>query len=170
MSFTLWKSNLITARDTTASMIERGLQGVERVAVVKFTSTGAMADNDVIVLAELPVNAKITSIRMWSTDHGATGLLNVGFHRADVDVSTLTDTVNVLDEDAIATVIDINTAATNDVEIRYETLNINTIAKKAWELAGVATQPAYGTILLTATLAAVTTVAGDLNFIVRYTE
>ncbi len=164
------KSNVVTNRNNRAVQTDRLVQGVEHVAQCIATSTGAMADNDVIVFCEIPVDARITSIRFWCTDHGTTGTLNVGFHAPTTPIDAYTDTNGVIDEDAIGTVIDINTAAVNDTEIRYETKAITTAGQTAWELSGLSSKPSYNTIVLTGTLAAATTAAGTFVLTVRYTK
>lgn len=163
------KSNIISAKDAVLTQVDRGLQNVERVAVVTLNTGGALADNSTLLLAEIPVDARITSFRLWSDDLGTTGTLNAGFYPGNVDTDNVT-AADAVDEDAIASAIDVNAAAVSDSEIRFEANDINTIGQPAWELAGLSARPAYGTFLIAFTLAQATTAAGDVSAVIRYTE
>lgn len=161
---------VVTSNITGATeQVERGIQGFEKVAVVKVTTTGAVADNDIVALAEIPVEAKITSIRLWSDDLGTTGDFNLGFYPGNTTFTSLLHT-DAVDEDALGTAIDVNAAALADVEVRFEVKDINTIDDKAWELAGLSTRPEYDTFLLAFTASEATTAAGDVSVIVRYID
>ncbi len=162
-----YKSGIITKRDDKEKQIERSEQNVERVAISQVTLAGAVANNEIIFLAEIPVDARITSIRNWSDDLGTTGALNLGFYKGTVNTTTAVDT-DAVDEDALATAIDVNAAATADVELRFEVLDINTLAKPAWELAGLTSRPDYATFLVAFTASAATTAAGDISTVIRY--
>jgi len=163
----IFKSGIITKRDDKAKQIDRSEQNVERVAISQVTLSGAIANNDIIFLAEIPVDARITSIRNWTDDLGTTGTLNLGFYKGTVNTTSATD-ADAVDEDALATAIDVNAAATNDVELRFEVQDINTVAKTAWELAGLTTRPDYNTFLVAFTAAAATTAGGDISTVIRY--
>ena len=166
---TNYNSQLITARENKSAQIARGEQAQERVAIAQVSLAGAVSDNEVIFLTELPAGARITSIKMWSDDLGTTGDLNLGFYPGTVDLVNATD-ANAVDEDALATAIDVNAAATADVEVRFEVKDINTVNDAVWEIAGLSAAPAYGTFLLAFTASEATTAAGDISVIVRYTE
>jgi hypothetical protein len=162
-----YKSGIITKRDSKTQQIERSEQNVQRVAISQVTLAGAIANNEIIFLAEIPVDARITSIRNWTDDLGTTGTLNLGFYKGTVDTTTAVDT-DAVDEDALATAIDVNAAATADVELRFEVQDINTLAKTAWELAGLTSRPDYNTFLVAFTAAAATTAAGDISTVINY--
>lgn len=166
---TNYNSQLITARESKSAQIARGEQAQERVAIAQVTLAGAVSDNEIIFLAELPVDARITSIRMWSDDLGTTGDLNLGFYPGNVDVTNATDS-DAADEDALATAIDVNAAALADVEQRFEVKDINTINDAVWEIAGLSSRPDYGTMLVAFTASEATTAAGDISVVIRYTE
>ncbi len=125
------------------------------------------ANNDVILLARIPVEAKLPSIKLASDDLGATGLLNIGFYPVTADIvskinaGTLADT-DAVDEDAIGTLIDVKTAAVGLTEIRFETKDIDTILQSAWELAGLSAKPAYSDFFLAITLAEAVDVGGTV--------
>jgi hypothetical protein len=137
-----------------------------------YTASGALADNTVITFVELPVDARLSSILLSSDDLGTTGTLNVGLYPgrdSTTATASLADT-SAVDEDCIATAIDINTAALAGVEIRFEVLDHANRNKKLWEIAGLTTRPAYGTFILAGTLAAATTAGGDISMLVRYRD
>jgi len=163
------KSNLITKREDKSSQIPRGEQASERVAVATFEASGAIADNDIILLAEIPVDARITSIRFWSDDLGTTGDFNFGFYAGDADVDNLTDS-DAVDEDALATAVDVNAAALADTELRFEVKDLSTLNDAAWDLAGLSSRPDYNTLLIAITAAEATTAAGGIAAVIRYTE
>lgn len=163
------QSTLIANREDKSKQIPRGEQAQERVALAGYEATGAIADNDVVVLAEIPVGARITSIRWSSDDLGTTGDLNVGFYPGNADVAALTD-ADAVDEDALATALDVNAAALADVEIRFEAQDLSTVNDTAWELAGLSAAPAYNTFLIAATASEATTAAGGIAVVIRYTE
>lgn len=165
------KSNIVTTADDLDSQIERGLAYThEKVITARYAAAGAISDNDVILMCEIPVEAKITSIRMWSDDLGTTGDLNLGFYPGPGSGTTISADTDAVDEDAIGTAIDVNAAATADVEVRFETKDFNTLDDKAWEVAGLSSKPDYATFYLAFTASEATTAAGDVALIVRYSE
>lgn len=151
-----------------AEQSARTVRGHEK-AVATSVAAPILADNDIVVFAEIPVEANITSIRHWSDDLGTTGTLNVGFYPGNVAASGLTD-ADAVDEDAIATAVDVNAAALADVEIRFEVKDINTLGQQAWELAGLASRPDYDFFYVAYTAAAATTAAGDISAVIRYID
>lgn len=159
---------------TTSSIINptnqsaRTAQGLEK-AVAETVAAPILADNDVVVIAEISVEANITSYKHWSDDLGTTGTVNVGFYPGNVAASTLVHT-DAVDEDAIATAVDVNAAALADVELRFETKNINTLGQAAWELAGLTSRPEYDRFYIAYTAAAATTAAGDISAVIRYID
>jgi len=166
---TVNNSNLITNREDKSKQIPRGEQAHIRCALAQFEASGAIADNDIILLAEIPVDARISSIRFWSDDLGTGGDFNFGFYAGNADVSTLTD-ADAIDEDALATAVDVNAAALADVELRFEVKDLSTINDTAWELAGLSARPAYGTFLVAITASEATTAAGGIAAAIYYTE
>lgn len=166
---TVYKSGLITDRDTQGKQIDRQASGAVKQAIAPVTLPGAIADNDVIALCELPIEARITSIRHWSDDLGTTGTLNLGFYPANKTTTGLTD-ADAIDEDALATAVDVNAAALADVELRYEVKDINTADQAVWELAGLSSKPDYGKVILAFTAAAATTAGGDITVVVSYID
>lgn len=163
------KSNLITKRQDKSAQIPRGEQAHIRCALAGYEATGAIADNDIIILAEIPVDARISSIRFWADDLGTTGDFNFGFYKGNADVDSLTD-ADAVDEDALATAVDVNAAAQADVELRFEVKDLSTINDAAWELAGLSSRPEYNTFLVAITASEATTAAGGIAAAIYYTE
>lgn len=165
------KSNIITTADDLDTQVEKGLaHGAEKVTQARYTAAGVIADNDVILMMEVPVEAKINSIRMWSDDLGTTGDLNLGFYPGPGSGTTIASVTDTVDEDALATAIDVNAAATANVEVRFEVKDFVTLDDKAWEIAGLTAKPDYATFYIAFTASEATTAGGDLALIVRYTE
>lgn len=135
-----------------------------------YTSSGALADNTVVLFFEIPVMARISSIKMSSTDHGSTGLANVGFYPGSNSGTTISSDSNAVDEDAIGTAIDINAAAFTGTEIRFETKAITTLGQRAYELAGLSNRPAYSTFYVAVTLSEATTAAGTIALEISYID
>jgi hypothetical protein len=127
---------------------------------VEFTPT---ADGDTLLLCRLPVRATLDSIRIAADDLASTsGTVNLGFYQTDADIT-------IIDEDAIATAIDVGGGATAMTEYRYEVKDINTINDRVWELAGLSAEPDYGEVYLALTVAAVSGAqAGTVSFYCDY--
>jgi hypothetical protein len=163
-------SNILTDKENLDVQIQAGVFNTkEKVIICEYTAAGVIADNDVIVLAEIPSNAKITSVRFWADDLGTTGDLNLGFYPGSGVASDIV-IGDALDEDALALAVDVNAAVNANVELRFHTANITTASSKVWELAGLSSVPDYSHILLALTASEATTAGGDISVIVRYTE
>ncbi len=164
---TTFKSDIITNRDNLDIQNIQQADGKENVITAHILTGGAVADNDVIVMAEIPVNASITSIRMWSDDLGSAGDFNLGFYEG-VRVAADVVVADAIDEDALGTAIDVNAAALADVEVRFEVQNISTQGDEAWRLAGLSEQPDYGTFFICFTASEATIDTGDVILTIRY--
>ena len=106
---------------------------------------------------------------MWADDLGTTGDVNLGFYPGNLAVDDLVYTAAV-DEDALGTAIDVNAAALADVEIRFETDNLDTLDDAAWEIAGLSARPEYDHFILALTASEATTAAGDIAMVIRYID
>lgn len=137
----------------SATVVDKG--------TVEFTPT---ADGDTLLLTRLPVNATLDSIRIAADDLASTSCtVNLGFYKADSNIT-------IIDEDIMATAIDVGGGATAFTEYRYEVQDINTISQRVWELAGLSTEPDYGEVYLALTVAAVSGAqAGTVSSYVEYT-
>ena len=151
-------STLIENLEATPQVMNNAseLGGVKRVAQGNVAlAAGDSTDNDIVMLAPIPTNATITSIRVGSDNLGGSCTFNVGFY---------TDAGVVVDEDAIATLV---ADAAGMTELRYEEANINTTGQQVWELAGQSSDPA-AVYYVAATFSATGGTAGDMAFIIEY--
>ncbi len=108
------------------------LHGVKRVAAG--TIALAVADlgaNDTVMLAPIPSNASITSIKIFNDDldSGTTNTADVGIYKQDL---------SVVDADAYASAITtLRSANTTGVEVAFEARDINKMGQKVWQDAGL---------------------------------
>lgn len=160
------KGNHITAFDATPpeTVNARLHGGVLKSAVDQFELADT-ANGDIHHVFRLPVEATLHSVKMATDDLGSAGTIDIGFYKKNLD-----GTYTVVDQDAIASAIDVNTAATALTEYRFEAADINTADQPAWELAGLSARPAYGDIYLSLTTPAGTTAVGTVAMQIAYTE
>ena len=132
------------------------LGGVVRIAQGNIALLAAdSTDNDIVMLAPIPTNATIVSLRMGTDGLGGSCTYNVGAY---------TSAGVVVDEDCFATLVADGAAV---AELRYEVLDLNTTGQKLHELAGVTTDPG-GYYYIAATFAADGGTVGDMAFIIEY--
>lgn len=106
---------------------------------------------DILVLARIPVDAKIASLMLIFDDLGTTAPGDVGFYR------TIDDGAAVVDIDAVASAIAFGTATTTWTEYRFEiAASAGEAAMPAWEVAGLSARPAYGMLDLAITWGTIT--------------
>ena len=175
------KGIAITKLDATPRGLMEAGSGTGKLRVFMDTiaaGTGDIEDDDVIMLAEVPSNSKIISIKLYNDDlDGGSGLVtdiglyNGGTKFTDTDGSATAYAAEaVIDRDCYGTVSTVLQAAvTAGTEFRFETLNINTIASFAWEDAGLTSDPGVPLrIALTIETVAATAAAGDITMVVQY--
>ena len=132
------------------------LHGVVRIAHGNIALLdGDSTNNDIVMLAPVPTNATLLSLRMGTDALGGSCAYNVGAY---------TSAGVVVDEDCFATAVADGAAV---AELRYEVLNLNTTGQKIHELAGVTTDPG-GYYFIAATFAADGGTVGDMAFIIEY--
>lgn len=160
------KGNHITNFDATPPLTvnSRLHGGVLKSAVDQFELADT-ANGDIHHVFKLPIDAVIHSVRMATDDLGSAGTVDIGFYTKNAD-----GTYSAVDIDAIASLIDVNSAATVLTEYRFEAAAIETADQPAWELAGLSDRPAYGDIYLSLTTPTGTTAAGTVAIQVTYTE
>jgi len=177
------KSIEITNLDTTPRTItEAGsVHGKMRVfADTIAAGTGDIDNDDVIMMAEIPSNAKVMSIKLYNDDLDSNGsptlAANVGLY---VGTTKFTDTDGsstayaasaVIDEDCYASAVTtLQAANTAGVEVAFEARNVNAIANYAWEDGGLTSDPKVPLrIALTMSTVAATAAAGDISMVVTY--
>ena len=138
------------------------LQGVKRIAqgTVALVA-GDLGANDTVMLAPIPSNASITSIKLFNDDldSGTTNTADVGLY---------TTALAVVDADAYASVItSLRSAVTTGTEVAFEARDINKMGQKVWQDAGLSSDPAL-TYFVGIGFPAAGDTAGDLSFIIEY--
>lgn len=126
---------------------------------------GILALNDDHQVFKLPIDAIIHSIKMATDDLGTTGALSIGFYEKKSD-----GTFALIDVDAIASAVDVSTAAVALTEFRFEAADIDTGSQRAFELAGLTTRPLFGDIYIALTASTATTAAGTVHMAIEYSE
>jgi hypothetical protein len=138
------------------------LHGVKRVATGTIAlAAGDLSAEDTVMLAPIPSNASITSIKLFNDDldSGATNTADVGLYNTDL---------SVVDADAYASAItDLRGAVTVGTEVAFEARDINKMGQKVWQDAGLSADPAAVYFVGIGFPAAGNT-AGDLSFIIEY--
>jgi hypothetical protein len=132
------------------------LHGVLRVAQGTIAlAAGDSTDNDIVMLAPIPSNASITSLKIGSDTLGGTCTFNVGLYQTNG---------TVVDEDVYATLVADEGALT---DVRTEAADINTIGQQVWEDAGASADPG-GYYYVAVTFSATGGTAGDMSYIIEY--
>jgi hypothetical protein len=113
------------------------LHGVKRVATGTIALVaGDLSANDTVMLAPIPSNASITSIKLFNDDLDSGTTLTA-------DVGIYTTAVAVVDADAYASAItDLRGAVTTGTEVAFEARDINKMGQKVWQDAGLTSDPA----------------------------
>ena len=171
----------ITKLDATPRGLMEAGSGTGKLRVFMDTIAAATTDiddNDVIMLAEVPSNSKIISIKLYNDDlDGGSGLVtdiglyNGGTKFTDTDGSATAYAAEaVIDRDCYGTLsTDLRAAVTAGTEFRFETLNINTVANFVWEDGGLTSDPGVPLrIALTIETVAGSAAAGDITMVVQY--
>jgi len=163
------KSASLTARDATPPTLQN--PGTGGIANVKFVQgyiasvTAALSITSVIRLVQVPAHAYVKSVKVYSAAQGA-GAFDIGLY--SVGVAT------AIDQDYFASAVSC-AGVVQGTEVALES-TVATVADRIlplWEAAGVATEPAKGTMYeIAATVAGtdVTTGTGALGVEVEYVE
>jgi hypothetical protein len=132
------------------------LHGVLRVAQGTVAlAAGDSTDNDIVMLAPIPSNASIASLKIASDALGGSCTFNVGLYQTNG---------TVVDEDVYATLVADEGAMT---DVRTEAANINTIGQQVWQDAGASADPG-GYYYVAVTFSATGGTAGDMSYIIEY--
>jgi hypothetical protein len=138
------------------------LHGVKRVATGTIAlAAGDLSANDTVMLAPIPSNASITSIKLFNDDldSGTTNTADVGIYNTDL---------SVVDADAYASAItDLRGAVKTGTEVAFEARDINKMGQKVWQDAGLTSDPAL-TYFVGIGFPAAGDTAGDLSFVIEY--
>ena len=138
------------------------LHGVKRVATGTIAlAAGDLSANDTVMLAPIPSNASITSIKLFNDDLDSGTTLTA-------DVGIYTTAVAVVDADAYASAItDLRGAVKTGTEVAFEARDINKMGQKVWQDAGLTSDPAL-TYFVGIGFPAAGDQAGDLSFVIEY--
>ena len=141
-------------------------------------ATTDIDDDDIIMMAEIPSNAKIKSIMLYNDDLDTGGspalVTDVGIYNGNIKFTSSAGTAyaaeGVIDRDCYGTVSTVLQAAvTAGTEFRYETLGIETVGNYMWEDGGLPEDPGKMLrIALTIETVAATAAAGDVTMVVEY--
>ena len=139
------------------------LHGVKRIAQGTIAlAAGDLSATDTVMLAPIPTNASISSIKLFNDDldSGSTNTTDVGLW---------TTAIVAVDDDAYASAItDLRGAVTTVTEVACEARNINKCGQKVWEDAGQSSDPG-GYYYVGLLFDAAGDTAGDLSFVNEYT-
>ena len=116
---------------------------------------GDSTNGDVVMLAPIPSNATIVSIRVGSDGLGGSCTYDIGIY---------TDAGGVKDIDFFATSVEDGAAL---AELRYEAANLNTTGQQLYTMAGDSSDPG-GFYYIAATFDATGGTAGDMAFVIEY--
>jgi hypothetical protein len=138
------------------------LHGVKRVATGTIALVaGDLSANDTVMLAPIPSNASITSIKLFNDDLDSGTTLTT-------DVGIYTTAVAVVDADAYASAItDLRGAVKTGTEVAFEARDINKMGQKVWQDAGLTSDPAL-TYFVGISFPAAGDTGGDLSFVIEY--
>jgi len=138
------------------------LHGVKRVAQGTIAlASGDLSASDTVMLAPVPTNASITSIKLFNDDLDSGSTITC-------DVGIFNTSATAVDDDAYASAItDLRAAVTTGTEVAFEARDINKMGNKVWEDAGASSDPS-GYYYIGLTFDAAGNTAGDLSFIIEY--
>lgn len=138
------------------------LHGVKRVATGTIALVaGDLSADDTVMLAPIPSNASITSIKLFNDDLDSGTTLTT-------DVGIYTTAVAVVDADAYASAItDLRGAVKTGTEVAFEARDINKMGQKVWQDAGLTSDPAL-TYFVGISFPAAGDTGGDLSFVIEY--
>ena len=163
----------ITRLDTTPrTLLEKGSVGTVKVFMDTIAAeTTDIDDDDIILLAEVPSNAKILSIKLFNDalDGGSNLATDVGVYNGPTKTSSYAANA-VIDRDAYATASAVLQAAVlTGTEVAFEVRNVNAISNYVWEDAGLSSDPGVPLrIALTIETVASSAAAGDITLQVTY--
>lgn len=160
------KGTNVTSFDATPPVaVNSRLHGGVLKAIFDTSELGDTANNDSHIVAKLPIDAVLHSIKFASDDLGTAGTVDLTFFKKNAD-----GTYTELADGSIANNIDVATAAVALTEYRFSVKGIETAMQPAYTLAGLSARPAYNDIYIGLTTDTGTTAAGTVTIQVYYTE
>ena len=169
----------VTLRDTDSTVLESGSAGGKlRVWMDTIATTTVNTDDvgDAWMMAEVPSNAKIVSIKFYNDDLATSGLAaDVGVYNGSTKFTSSTPTTYaadaIIDQDAYASAwtTELLAANTAGVELAFEARDITSVNNYVWEDCGLPEDPRMPLrIVATVTTAATTPLSGDVTVVVLY--
>ena len=144
----------------------RNAGGVMRIACGSIAAAaGDLSAGDTIMLAMVPSNAAVVSIKIFNDDldSGTTHTMNIGLYTVAEDGS-----VTIKDVDAYASATtDCRAAVTTGTEVAFEARNINVMGQRVWQDAGDSSDPG-GHYAIGFESEAAGDTAGDLSYLITY--
>ena len=140
------------------------LHGVKRIAQGSIAlDAGDLSANDTVMLAPIPSNASISSIKLTNDDLDSGSTITA-------DVGLYTTALAVVDVDAYASAITALRAAVAapGTEVAFEARDHNKTGQKVWQDAGLSADPG-AVYFVGISFPAAGDTAGDLSFIIEYT-
>ena len=139
------------------------LHGVKRIAQGSIALVaGDLSADDTVMLAPIPSNASISSIKLVNDDldSGSTITADVGLYNTDL---------SVVDADAYASAITALRAAVAapGTEVAFEARDHNKTGQKVWQDAGLSVDPG-AVYFVGINFPAAGDTAGDLSFVIEY--
>jgi hypothetical protein len=126
------------------------------------------ANNDIVHVFELPIDAVPTSIQFACDALGA-GTVDVGLYRLAGGTTTADATFVALDQDCFATLIAVTNAnAVTEILFEAAATNIDKSTSPLWAWAGLSTRPDYGSVFLSLTTPTGTSSVGTVRLKVEY--
>lgn len=161
------KSGPITNRDT--SPLVKNNDSVEggmlRESVGYVETSAADTSSSTYRFCQVPSNARLSEVRLYSDDLGTAGVADFGLYR------TVPDGGSVVDADFIASAVNLNAAALNGTDITHESTvyDIDDGEKMIWQALGLTSDPRimYDVV---GTVTTATEVAGSILLKVRYVQ
>lgn len=153
-----------TPKVATSARLNRG---TIQTIIDTIETPAILAIGDIVLLARLPVEAALLSVKIASDDLGTAGDMDIGFYQGTQPGGIAGI---VLDADALDTAVDFNTAANAFTDARFANLDINTVQQPVWDLATLSARPSYDYIDIALTATEATTVVGTVSIIVEFTE
>lgn len=142
-------------------------RGFPKTIVDTIETPAVLAIGDIVILARVPVDATLLSVRVANDDLGTAGDLDLGFYTATTSGGAAG---TVLDANALSSAIDMNTAAVVMTDYRFDVLDINTIQQPVWDLATLSARPDYDYIDICLTATEATTAIGTISCIIEYAD
>lgn len=165
MAVVTTKSGPITNRDADPQVKvgSNVMQGMAREAVGTIETANGDSIASKYILCEIPSNARVSQLLVYSDDIGATTIADIGLYRNTRDGGV------VVDADFFASALSLKDGALNGVDVTHESavFGLEDMEKPIWEALGLSKDPnlVYDIV---ATLTAAADAIGSLGVKARY--